>query len=38
MIIKRDLYLQMLVDRIDNGAIKVITGIRGCGNFNSLKY
>lgn len=31
MIIKRDLYLQMLIDRIDNGAIKVITGIRRCG-------
>lgn len=28
MIIKRNLYLKMLIDRIDAGAIKVITGIR----------
>ncbi len=30
-IIKRDLYLQKLIDRRENGSIKVITGIRRCG-------
>lgn len=29
--IKRDLYLQKLIDRKENGEIKVITGIRRCG-------
>lgn len=29
--IKRDLYLNRLIDRMDNGAIKIITGIRRCG-------
>ena len=29
--IKRDLYLKRLIDRMDNGSIKVITGIRRCG-------
>ncbi len=29
--IKRDLYLGMLIDRRENGLIKVITGIRRCG-------
>ena len=29
--IKRDLYLNRLIDRKDNGLIKVITGIRRCG-------
>ena len=29
--IKRDLYLQRLIDRMNNGSIKVITGIRRCG-------
>ena len=29
--IKRDLYLQRLINRIDNGMIKVITGIRRSG-------
>ena len=29
--IKRDLYLQKLIDRMNNGSIKVITGIRRCG-------
>ena len=29
--IKRDLYLQRLIDRMQNGSIKVITGIRRCG-------
>ena len=31
MEIKRDRYLQELIDRMDNGLIKVITGIRRCG-------
>ena len=31
MEIKRDIYLQQLIDRKDNGMIKVITGIRRCG-------
>lgn len=31
MEIKRDTYLQQLIDRKDNGMIKVITGIRRCG-------
>lgn len=31
MEIKRDLYLQKLSDRQNNGAIKVITGVRRCG-------
>ena len=31
MEIKRDYYLQELIDRIDNGLIKIITGIRRCG-------
>lgn len=30
-IIKRDLYLQKIIDKKENGAIKVITGIRRCG-------
>ena len=29
--IKRDLYLKRLIDRMDNGSVKVITGIRRCG-------
>lgn len=29
--IKRDLYLNKLIDRMNNGLIKVITGIRRCG-------
>lgn len=29
--INRDLYLQKLIDRRENGSIKVITGIRRCG-------
>ena len=29
--IKRDAYLQQLIERKDNGMIKVITGIRRCG-------
>lgn len=31
MIIKRDLYLNKLIERKNNGLIKVITGIRRCG-------
>ena len=31
MEIKRNLYLQRLINRIDNGMIKVITGIRRSG-------
>ena len=31
MEIKRDIYLQQLIDRKDNGMIKVVTGIRRCG-------
>ena len=29
--IKRDLYLNRLIERRENGLIKVITGIRRCG-------
>ena len=31
MEIQRDAYLQQLIERKDNGMIKVITGIRRCG-------
>ena len=31
MEIRRDYYLKKLIDRIDNGLIKIITGIRRCG-------
>ena len=31
MVIQRDQYLQQLIERKDNGMIKVITGIRRCG-------
>ena len=41
MEIKRDVYLQQLIERKDNGMIKVITGIRRCGKsfllFNIFK-
>ena len=30
-IIRRDYYLQKLIDRKENGLVKVITGIRRCG-------
>lgn len=30
-IVKRDLYLNKLIERRENGSIKVITGIRRCG-------
>ena len=29
--IPRDNYLQKLIDRMNNGMIKVVTGIRRCG-------
>ena len=29
--IRRDHYLQKLIDRKENGLVKVITGIRRCG-------
>ena len=41
MEIKRDLYLKQLIDRKQNGVIKVITGIRRCGKsylLNTLFY
>lgn len=41
MEIKRDLYLKRLIDRKQNGLIKVITGIRRCGKsylLNTLFY
>ncbi len=31
MMIERNIYLQRLIDRKENGMIKVITGIRRCG-------
>ena len=31
MEIKRDFYLNELINRMDNGLIKIITGIRRCG-------
>lgn len=31
MIIKRDYYLKKIIDKRDNGRIKIITGIRRCG-------
>ena len=30
-LIKRDLYLKQLINRKENGLIKIITGIRRCG-------
>lgn len=36
MIIKREVYLQMLIDRMNNGAIKVITGLRRSGKSTLL--
>ena len=41
MEIKRDKYLNDLIDRMNNGMIKVVTGIRRCGKsyliFNIFK-
>jgi len=34
--IKRDLYLNRLIERIGNGSVKVITGIRRCGKSTLL--
>ena len=31
MEVKRDLYLNRLKDRMHNGMIKVVTGVRRCG-------
>ena len=31
MIIKRDYYLKKMIDKRENGRIKIITGIRRCG-------
>lgn len=31
MLIKRDFYLQQLIDGKQNGLIKIVTGIRRCG-------
>lgn len=31
MEIKRDIYLQQLILRRENGMVKVVTGIRRCG-------
>ena len=36
MLVKRNVYLQMLIDRINNGAIKVITGLRRSGKSTLL--
>ena len=36
--IKRDAYLQRLIDKKENGLIKVITGIRRCGKSYLLFY
>ncbi len=32
--IKRDLYLNRLIERRENGLIKVVTGIRRCGEYH----
>lgn len=31
MIIKKDIYLNKLIDSMNNGLTKVVTGIRRCG-------
>jgi len=36
MIVNREIYLQMLIDRMNNGAIKVITGLRRSGKSTLL--
>ena len=38
MEIKRDYYLQKLIDRKNNNLIKVITGIRRCGKSYLLNH
>ena len=35
--IKRDYYLEQLISRMDNGLIKVVTGIRRCGKSYLLR-
>lgn len=35
--IKRDAYLQQLINRKENGLIKIITGIRRCGKSYLLR-
>lgn len=37
MTVRRDRYLQMLIDRMWNGQVKVVTGIRRCGKSFLLK-
>jgi len=36
MFIKRDLYLQKLIDRMNNGTVKIITGLKGSGKTTLL--
>ncbi|MBQ9416624.1 MAG: AAA family ATPase, partial [Clostridia bacterium] len=39
--IKRDIYLKRLIDREQNGLVKIVTGIRRCGKsylLNNLFY
>ena len=31
MEVERPIYLKRLVDRMDNGSVKVVTGVRRCG-------
>ena len=38
MEIKRDLYLNKLIRSMHNGMIKVVTGIRRCGNNEEFLY
>ena len=35
--IRRDLYLNRLIERRENGMIKVVTGIRRCGKLNGRR-
>ena len=35
--INRDYYLEQLISRMDNGLIKIVTGIRRCGNNVKLR-
>ncbi len=36
--INRNRYLQQLIDGRENGFIKVVTGIRRCGNASNLRW
>ncbi len=38
MVIRRDALLQRLIDRMDNGSVKIITGIRRCGKSYLLTH